>query len=258
MDVTMARKSASDAGLYDHFLWDIANPTVTEDRLQSIAAAVCHQYKTTRETKCVPDFYPYSDLKSTIRIENGITRIRISDILRTAPEDILESLVHILIARALRRKPQSHWLDRFNKYIHQPDVEASHARTRRARHRKILSCPQGKFHDLAASFQRVNRQYFQDSLPQPNLSWSPSRCRRQLGYHDSALNLIVISRYLDRRDVPELVVDYIMYHELLHTLIRPKIHRGKRIVHPPEFKHREREFEQFSEALRWLGEVRKR
>ncbi len=257
MDMTMARKSATDAGLYDYFLWDISNPTVSEERLQSIAAVVCRQYKTTRETACTSDFYPYSDLKSTIRIENGITRIRISDILRTAPEDILESLIHILIARALRRKPQSQWLDRFTKYIQQPDVEASHAQMRRARHRKILTGPQGKFHDLTASFQRVNRQYFQDSLPQPNLSWSPTRSRRQLGYHDSALQLIVISRYLDRRGVPERVVDYIMYHELLHTLIRPEIRRGKRIVHPPEFKRREREFEHYNEALRWLGEVRK-
>lgn len=257
MDVTMVRKPASDAGLYDYFLWDISNPTVSEDRLQSLAAEICRQYKTTCETDCKTDFYPYSDLKSTIRIENGITHIRISDILRTAPEGILESLIHILISRALRRKPQSHWLDQFNEYIQQPDVEASHARTRLARHRKILTGPQGKFHDLTASFQRVNQRYFQDSLPQPNLSWSPSRSRRQLGYHDSALTLIVVSRYLDRRGVPELVVDYIMYHELLHTLIRPEIRRGKRIVHPLEFKRREREYEHYNEALRWLGEVRK-
>lgn len=252
----MADLVASDESLYDSFLWDFSPSQTTDERLVSIANTVFCKYNNLAGTACSAVFYPYSDLKSTIKIERKGTRIRISDILRDAPDEVLKALIHILIARALRRKPASAWLDTFHHYIQRPEVEASHTQMRRTRSRKILSPPQGKYHDLDCSFQRVNRRYFQESLAKPNLSWSPTRSRRQLGYHDASLNLIVVSRYLDRRIVPEFMVDFIMYHELLHIAISPTIRQGKRIIHSTEFRRMERKFEQYDDALRWLGEPR--
>lgn len=252
----MADKPASDQSHYEYFLWDIPPVGITGEQLKDIAANACRGYDTIPQISCSAVFYPYSDLKSTIKIEKDQIRIRISDILSDASGEVLEALIHILIARVLRRKPRTVWIDCFNKYIQRPEVEANHARLRRMRNRKILSAPQGKHHDLDRSFHRVNQRYFQDTLAKPKLSWSPHRSRRQLGYHDASLNLIVISRYLDRPNVPEFMIDYLMYHELLHTLIRPEIRRGKRIVHSANFRRYERKFERYDEAIRWLKETR--
>ncbi|MBN2326379.1 MAG: M48 family metallopeptidase [Candidatus Omnitrophica bacterium] len=260
----MRRKSSSDELLYDYFLWDQEEdsqenrpPSPRGDAsLLAISINVCQTYKALQEVSCSASFYPYSDIKSTIKIEKGEARIRISDMLRDAPDEVFEALVHILIARALHRKPKITWLEIFNNYIHKPDVEKNHAKIRRERCRKVLTPPQGKYYNLRRSFQRVNQTYFNNALPEPQLSWSPTRSRRQLGYHDSALNLIVISRFLDRESVPEFMVDYIMYHELLHTIIRPGRRNGRRIVHSQEFKRREREYEFYDEAMEWLNTLK--
>ncbi len=107
----MNLKKKTDDQCYEHFLWDIPEQSISDDKLLAIAQAICNRYKPTKEITCSAVFYPYSDLKNTIKIDNSLTKIKISDILRTAPETIIEYLIEILLARALRRKPQQHWLD---------------------------------------------------------------------------------------------------------------------------------------------------
>jgi predicted metal-dependent hydrolase len=248
----MNSKKKTDDQCYEHFLWDIPEQSISDGKILFIAQSICNKYKQTQETTCSAIFYPYSDLKNTIRIDNSLIKIRISDILRTAPETIIEYLIEMLLARALRKKPQQHWVEQFNQYIHSPEVEAQYALIKGARKRKQLTSPKGRHYDLQESFDRVNQKYFEGKLQQPKLSWSPKRSRRQLGYHEASLNLIVISRNLDRKNVPEFMVDYIMYHELLHTVIRPTNKNGRRIVHSKEFKQQEQKFEQYNDALHWL------
>ena len=69
-----------------------------------------------------------------------------------------------------------------------------------------------------------------------------------LGHFDPAHNAILISRIFDRPEVPRLVVEYIVYHEMLH-LRHPVEHRGaSRCVHTREFKHAEQAFPRLAEA----------
>ena len=54
--------------------------------------------------------------------------------------------------------------------------------------------------------------------------------------------MIVLSKALDSPQVPRLVVEYVMFHEMLH-LRYPVEHKGsRRCVHTPEFKVAEKEF----------------
>jgi hypothetical protein len=58
----------------------------------------------------------------------------------------------------------------------------------------------------------------------------------------------VLSRILDRAEVPKLAVEYVMYHEMLHVR-HPVEHKGsRRCVHTRAFKDEEKKFEQFREA----------
>ncbi|HUS07874.1 MAG TPA: hypothetical protein VMZ52_16340, partial [Bryobacteraceae bacterium] len=58
----------------------------------------------------------------------------------------------------------------------------------------------------------------------------------------------ILSRALDRPQVPQVAVDYVMFHEMLH-LKYPVEHRGsRRCVHTREFKAAEKDFQQLSEA----------
>ncbi len=250
----MARKSnTNDHDFYNYYLWDYPQRSTPEERLYQAAQTVRKQYRVTKDKDCAASFYPYVGLKSTIKMEKRCILIRISDILSDAPVDVLSALMHILLARVLRKKVDEDQLFLYRNYIHQPEVEARHAEARSKRSKKILLGVNGKYFNLDDSFNRINRRYFQGSMIKPSLSWSPRSSRRLLGYHDSHLNLVVISRWLDRKTVPQYVLDYIMYHELLHITMPAKYINGKRIVHTKEFKHWEQKFEQYGEAIHWLS-----
>ena len=75
---------------------------------------------------------------------------------------------------------------------------------------------QGAVHDLAASFQRVNQQYFASGIARPNLEWSRAFTGRIFGHYDFLHDRLMVSRTLDQAAVPAFVVDFIVYHELLH------------------------------------------
>ncbi len=249
----MKRKSEVSENVYSYYLWDLPEFENAEERLRRVADSCCQMYRFTRYTRCVASFYPYVGLKSTIRIENKTTWIRISDILMDAPEKVLTALIHVLLARTARKKPAEEHLQIYRDYIQQPEIEAKHAETRLKRAKKVLIGSQGKVYDLEDSYNRIQPLYLPEIQVKPTLSWSPRSSKRLLGYHDSHLNLIVISRWLDRKCVPFYVLDYIMYHELLHIVTSCQYRNGKRIVHTKEFKQKERTFAHYEAAIRWLA-----
>lgn len=112
--------------------------------------------------------------------------------------------------------------------------------------------PQGEKYNLALIFHRVNRMYFQDSLNQPNLRWSQRRSHRRLGSYQSQSDTITINRSLDREGIPDFVLDFIMYHELLHKKLGVHQVNSGRHNHNKNFKNLEKKFLNYSKANEWL------
>ena len=206
------------------------------------------------EHRIVAVYYPYSSIKSTIRRRNGILYARVSDALRGAPQEVKRALAAILLSMNRRTECPREHRRLYRDYVNSPEVTTMHHAVRRSRARKVISGHAGRFHDLGASFRRVNARYFGNELKRPRLSWSRERTRRLLGREDEALNAVVISKSLDSEGVPDYVVDYIMYHELLHTRHPGVYTRGRLRVHTREFRAEEGRFAELRAAKRWLGE----
>ena len=73
-----------------------------------------------------------------------------------------------------------------------------------------------------------------------------------LGHYDPAHNAIVISRVFDHVRVPRYVVEYIVYHEMLHLKHPVKLRGSRRCVHPKQFQDEEKLFPQLEEAKKFL------
>lgn len=121
--------------------------------------------------------------------------------------------------------------------------------------------PEGEHFHLGVLRDRVNREYFEGHL-RVDITWgrragSPRRRRRgsfsiRLGSYDDRFKLIRIHPVLDRADVPEMVLESIIYHEMLHAVVPPRQGKSRRSVHPPEFRRLERLFAHFDAAEAWL------
>jgi hypothetical protein len=91
----------------------------------------------------------------------------------------------------------------------------------------------------------------------PHLAWSRSVLRQEFGRYESSRDTVTLNRALDHPDVPERVVEYVLYHELLHKELGVQVRAGRRQVHTRAFREAERRFVQRSDAeacLKRLGE----
>jgi hypothetical protein len=197
-------------------------------------------------------FYPYAGLSSTVRLRNGRMFARVSDILKGSPREVLFALACILVAKLYRLKASKVHERVYKEHtLNPPILDASHA-ARRSRGYKLTSTARGKAYDLGEMFADLNKRYFGGGLDRPLLSWSQRATRRVLGHHDHVHHAIVISSTLDNTAVPRFVVEYVLYHEMLHVKHPARLISGRTSYHGPAFRDEERLFERFDEALKWL------
>jgi hypothetical protein len=136
----------------------------------------------------------------------------------------------------------------YKDYVNSKRLQTKAQKIRRIRGKKTLLGSKGEFHDLTKSFNRVNRKYFEVTLPKPNLSWSMRKTKTRFGHHDFVFNTIVISRTLDDKRIPRYLLDYVMYHEMLHKKHGRYYKNGKNHIHTLTFKEDERRFSGYKKA----------
>ncbi|MGH9939755.1 MAG: hypothetical protein ACREAM_26240 [Blastocatellia bacterium] len=113
----------------------------------------------------------------------------------------------------------------------------------------------GHAHDLDESFARVNAIYFGGLMLKPRLVWNRTLTARKFGHYQPGRDTIMISVTLDAASVPASLVDFVMYHELLHKKHGSTIVNGRRLAHGPAFRAEEQRFAGYDEAERLLHEL---
>jgi hypothetical protein len=200
-------------------------------------------------------FYPYAGLYHTIRVRSGRVYVRLSDLLEAAPPEVIRALAFLLVARLLSRKTPRNQERIYRSYAFSPQLLRASDIARRERGRKLVSSAQGRVYDLERIFSRLNRRYFDGEIAKPVLTWSQRRTRSILGHHDAAHDTITISKTLDSREVPEWFVEYIVFHEMLHSKHPARIINGRRYYHTAAFRTEEQRFRRYHKAQEWLDRV---
>lgn len=113
----------------------------------------------------------------------------------------------------------------------------------------------GRAHDLDASFARVNAAYFDNQMPRPTLVWNRTLTARKFGHYQPSRDTVMLSVSLDDPSVPAYVVDFVLYHELLHKKHGSSLVNGRRLVHSPVFRAEERQFAEYQAAEQRLKEL---
>ena len=201
------------------------------------------------------EFYPYSSLVLTIRRREELVYVRFSDLLKRAPLDVLEGAAALLLSRLYRRKAPRALVQQYLSYARSDRVRGRIDRMRSRRVRRVPTPPRGRHHDLADLFERLNLQYFEGKLTRPHIGWSTRSWRRQFGCYDPGPNQIVLNRRMDRPGVPQFVVEYVLYHEMLHVKHPTRRSGCSLLSHSPEFRAEEKRFAQFTIARNFLDRL---
>lgn len=205
-----------------------------------------------RPPRFVVEFYPYANLAHTIRLREDVALVRLSDILRRAPVQVVEAVAAVLLAQLYRLRVPREVRRLYRDYAISHSTRRHIHRVRRKRARRIPDHPKGAAHDLAPLFTELNHKYFGGRLRRPRLGWSVRAWRSQLGCFDPSLDQIILNRRLDQPSVPRYAVALILYHEMLHVKHPLRAAACGLEAHSAAFRAEERQFAQYARARKFL------
>jgi hypothetical protein len=191
------------------------------------------------------------DNRSTMvsfRRNPGEIHYRVHHMFLEAPHEVVRALAAFAGPRrgtAARRREAGTHIDAF--------VRRNRARIAVPRADRLLA--RGRVHDLQAIFDRVNAIHF-DGRIEARIGWGPVRPGRRrrtvkTGVYVQDARIIRIHPTLDRPEVPEFYVAAVVFHEMLHQAVPAREVKGRRIVHGPEFRRRERAYPDHARARAW-------
>lgn len=191
-----------------------------------------------------------NDNRSTmlsVKWEPDCTRVSLHRMFLRAPANIMEELTCYLRKKERKLSPS------ISAYIEDnlPNLDYSHSL------QTAGLLVNGSHYNLQDLYSKVNHLYFRDPLGL-NITWFnriPSRKANQvvLGLFHTPLKLIKINRLMDTPKVPDFVISYVIYHEMLHHVYPAYVdEKGRRRVHGKIFKEKEREFHYYEQARDWI------
>lgn len=180
-------------------------------------------------------FKPYN---ASVRIFPHKLAFRLSYSWKETNKEIVIGLIQSLLVKALKIKNKSTInIDLYNNFL------------------KNLHMAMPKIDSdlvLEESFSRVNEKYFYGVIEKPNLVWG-SESTTKLGSYEYALDRITISSIFKKAS-PE-ILDYIMYHELLHKKHKFSSKNGRTRHHDLRFRDAEKAFENSKRIERELKRI---
>lgn len=193
-----------------------------------------------------------NDNRSTmlsVRWEPDCTKVSLHRMFLQAPRNVMQSLacyisrehemisrdVKVFIEDGLKKLDYSHTLDKSKLYS------------------------QGNTFNLKNLYDEINDDYFKGKL-KLYITWfgkpfQPNKSRVTFGLYHNQLKLIKINRLLDSPAVPDYVISYVIFHEMLHHICPAYVdEKGLYRVHSKEFKAKETRYEYFDQAQKWIKE----
>jgi hypothetical protein len=202
------------------------------------------------------EFRPFAGLRSSIRLRKDHLDVCISDVLQDAPGLVLEALAEILLCKVYRRRASREARECYLAYVLSPGIRHRSDQARRERGAKRLLPARGRHHDLEEMFQRLNQNFFNGELHVTHLGWSLQNSRTTLGHYDAGHGTIVLNRALDSPAAPAHLVEYLVFHEMLHMRFPVERNGHRRVVHSREFREAEKKFPHYEEARKSLKHFR--
>lgn len=184
----------------------------------------------------------------SVRWEPDCTRVSLHRMFLEAPQNIMQDLACYVRQEQENISPvvKEFIEDKLKllDYSHELDLDKLHTK--------------GHVYNLQKIFDALNQEYFSNQL-KLYITWFgkhtlKARNRLTFGLYHDPLKLIKINRILDTPSIPSYLIEYVIYHEMVHHVCPSYYENGIHRVHTREFKERELKFKHFHLAQKWLDE----
>lgn len=204
------------------------------------------------------EYRPYSELKHTWRRRQGTVSFGISDYMDSAPEDVTEALAWHLMCRVYGKECPDGMAERYLGYARSREMWQPKKSVYMSRARNLSFRPVGAARDLGSVFDYVNSGYFDGAIRRPDLAWARESPSVRLGFYFEPLDILAANRVMDSEKVPRFVLEFVVYHELLHGVLGTCGTPTRRLCHTKDFREMEKRFSMHLEAEAWLSRLARR
>jgi predicted SprT family Zn-dependent metalloprotease len=175
----------------------------------------------------------FKDYNANIKMNRRTSEIIISlsRSWESVSDDIKVGLIQELIIKLFKNK-YPHYENTLNMELYSTFMKNIH-----------IAAPKVKSDSkLLDSYDRVNLVYFNGLMDSPNLIWG-TESYRKLGCYHYGSDTISISTVL--KDADQNLLDYVIYHELLHKKHKFHSKDGRSYHHTTAFRNDEKKFKNF-------------
>lgn len=159
----------------------------------------------------------FKGLNANIRFGHGELTLKMSKEWKGVDEDIQKGLAQHLICKLFKIKKKTMYMSMYEEYLRQASNYA----------KKGESDPL-----LIERYRILNEEYFDGLLEMPTMVWGRESYSK-LGSYEYATDIVTMSTVLkDNIDM----LDYVLYHELLHKKHKFTCAGGKTHHHTPAFR----------------------
>ncbi|MFA6710664.1 MAG: hypothetical protein WCQ23_06320 [Candidatus Methanomethylophilaceae archaeon] len=194
------------------------------------------------------------DLSASWRIKFNSMDLTISDYLDDAPDEVLLEFCESMIMAANGKKippmpVYKEWVTR-DRFVYEK------RKLFLKRSKNLSRSEQGTTYNLIDSVNRLldSGLIVPSDIDNSLFSWTDRPNYRKVGYCSPLVRLVAISSALDSPNVPENVLDYVVYHEILHLR---QGYRPFQRSHDAQFRAMERLYPDKKECDRFLMDLKK-
>ncbi len=176
----------------------------------------------------------FSSFNANVRKQGDIITFGLSKEWKKVGDDITMGLLQELMLKLFKKKGETESMRLYHIFIKKVHVAAPKT---------------GADPNLLNSFDRVNDTHFSGMIEQPNLRFGRP-ASTTMGSYNYHTDTITINPNLRGKDE---LIDYVMYHELLHKRLKFTSKNGRTTHHTREFRIREKSYPESARIERELS-----
>ena len=169
------------------------------------------------------------DFNANLRLQSNLLQINLNYKWQDIDPEIQIGLIQTLLLKMFAKKYSPSIKTTFNINLYNSFVKKIPLLTPKTKSSPLL----------AASFHRVNQKYFHNLLDEPNLQWGQAS-KVKLACYNFHNDTITVSSLF--KNAPSEILDYLVYHELLHKKQKYYYKNGRNYFHTKKFRQAENLF----------------
>ena len=168
------------------------------------------------------------DFNANIRLKGQILEIRMNAKWKDIDDETKIGLIQHLLLKIVKKKKKTSNIELYHSFV---------------KNIPVLTPKNNIDGQLLDSFSRVNEQLLDGQLELPNLTWGKETFRK-LAHYNFHTDTITMSSLF--KEAPLEIVDYIMYHEMLHKHLQFTSKNNRSSYHSPTFKRMEQMYPNYN------------